>query len=292
MFKKKHTISPNAALQFTEDAENMTSKNPENPLEDIVSYRINDFQNATDRLIAPKSVPIWKPYLKTIFDGIPELKYRSNELIITSKGDLQYLQNIVEFISNTSKAELELYLWWSIVDELILHTISDVRQLHNEYAKELTKLESSTPRSLYCTGGVNQLMGMAVSYSIAEPTFLTNTKPMVDTMLNNIREAFNNLVRQTTWMDNETKCSTLQKSVAMQSLIGFPDWILDREKLDLFYGGIHLNATRHLDNMMTVIRWQMRERLKTLRKAEKFGWATTPTNVNAFHVFQANAISE
>lgn len=214
----------------------MTSKNPENPLDDIMPFRLDDFQNITDHLIAPKSLPIWIQYIRTLFSGIPELTLKSNEIILTSKGDLYYLQNIIEFLSNTSEMDIELYIWWSIVDELILHTVTEIRDLHNEYAKELTKLESTTPRSLYCTGGVNQLMGMAVSYAIAEPTFLTNTKPMVDTMLSNIREAFNNLVRQTTWMDNETKCSTLQKSVAMQSLIGFPEWILDRKKLDLFYG--------------------------------------------------------
>lgn len=255
---------------------------------------IDQLQNASDRLIAPKTFPIWREYLTVLFDGIPSAQLDfDRDLVLTSKPDLFYLENIIEFISNTTtNEEMEVYIWWSVVEELILHTTSSMRKIHSEYAKHITKLESATPRSLYCASGVNQLVGMAVSYAIADNLFLNHTKPMVVTMLNNIREAFNNLVRQTAWMDDRTKCSTLEKSEAMKSLIGFPEWILDKEKLDEFYGDMHLNATTHLSNMMYLLRWQMNETLHNYRGIEEFGWATTPTNVNAFHTFQANAISK
>lgn len=43
--------------------------------------------------------------------------------------------------------------------------------------------------------------------------------------------------------------------------------------------------------MMGILKWKMSEKLKKLKEDNVFGWATVPTNVNAFHTFQANAIS-
>lgn len=75
-------------------------------------------------------------------------------------------------------------------------------------------------RSGYCAASVNKLMGFAVSFLIVEENFMTETKPKVEKMIDNIRRAFNNLVRHATWMDWETKEKTLQKSQKMKSLIG------------------------------------------------------------------------
>lgn len=231
--------------------------------------------------------------MNILFGDYKEVPLDTNtEKLLTSKPDIMYLQNVVQYILDLPKLDVELYVWWKIVEELIIHTTTDMRKLHNEYARKITKLEGGISRSEYCTGGVNKLLGMAVSYAISETDFLITTRPKVVTMLNNIREAFNNLVRQTTWMDDGTKCSTLEKSIAMESLIGFPDWILQPGQLDRFYDGIVCNETTHLRNMMGVLQWQMERKLKLFKSTDEFAWATAPTNVNAFHTFQSNAISK
>lgn len=253
---------------------------------------VDVLQNSTDRVLSTP-IPVWTKYLTKVFENITDSPTDpSKNEILTSKSDVYYLLNLMTYISNLPELELELYIWWTIVEEMLLHTTSDIRKLHNEYAKSVTNLEGSTPRSLYCTSGVNQMMGMAVSYAIATPNFLTNVKPKVNTMLNNIRESFNNLVRDITWMDDGTKCSTLEKSLAMKSLIGFPEWILKPGKLDEYYSGISFNSATHLKNMVSVLTWQMTAKLLSLNETEVFGWATTPTNVNAYHTFQGNSISK
>lgn len=283
----------NLTFQINKEAENSTDTSASDPLSEIVFVTANELQNYTDALIFPKSVPIWEKYLNVLFGEFKEVQLDINtEKLLTSKPDIWYLKNIVEYIFKLPKLEIELYIWWNVVEELVLHTVSDIRKLHNEYARKITKLEGGISRSEYCTGGVNKLLGMAVSYSIAESDFLVYTRPKVVNMLNNIREAFNNLVRETTWMDDGTKCSTLEKSIAMDSLIGFPDWILEKGKLDRFYSGIECNKTTHLRNMMVVVQWKMERKLRMFKTIDEFQWATTPTNVNAFHTFQSNAISK
>lgn len=211
---------------------------------------------------------------------------------MTTSYEIEYLENVALLITNITMADLEFYIWWSVVEDLVIHTTTDIRKLYSEYAKKVTKLEGGISRSLYCTRGVNQMMGMAVSYALIDDHFLDVVQPKVANMLENIRESFNNLVRWTTWMDDRTKCSTLEKSLAMNSFIGSPDWLLQPGKLDEFYAGIELNATTHIRNMITILQSNMQKQFREFRKNETFEWPTPPSNVNAFHTFQANAISK
>lgn len=114
-----------------------------------------------------------------------------------------------------------------------------MRQLYYDYSKMITGIETAQSRSSYCTSATNKLMGMAVSYLIIDDKdFTLKTKPRVEMMLDHIRMAFNNLVRHTTWMDWETKQRTSEKSQSMKSLIGFPDWILNKTALEDYYSGV------------------------------------------------------
>ncbi|XP_055715890.1 endothelin-converting enzyme 2 [Phlebotomus papatasi] len=279
--------------QLNQAAENASKSKDTDPMNDIMNMGVSELQNSTDTYISPhEGIPLWEKYITLLFLDVPEVHLDLEiDKLLTSSGDLLYLQTLVEFVANTSLAKIELYIWWAVVEELIIHTTTDMRNLHNQYAKSITSTEGSLSRSLYCANGVNQLMGMAVSYSIADRDFLKRTKPNVELMLMLIRTAFNDLVATTTWMDAQTKAATLEKSAAMRSLIGFPEWILEKATLLNFYKGINVTNTTHLDNMMHILHRNMLEKLTEFRNENKFGWATSPTNVNAFHTFQANAIT-
>lgn len=263
-----------------------------NPLDDLRYVQIDEFQRTTDQLIAPKNTSIWRTYVSVLFTNITNVQFDYNkDLILTTVQDGAYLANLTKVIDTTDASDLELYIWWAIVEDLIVHTTNDIRKLYSDYVRKMSSVQSSLPRSIYCTGGVNQMMGMAVSYAIADEQFTTDIKPRVQLMLMYIREAFNNLVRAVGWMDDDTKCATLEKSFAMQSMIGFPEWLTKPGRLDQHYAGVSLNESRHMENMVDLLRRDNRLKLMAFRKVEEMSWATMPTNVNAFHTFQANAIS-
>lgn len=138
-------------LQLAEEAENVTKTDAAYATDELINLNIDDFQNATDQFIAPKTLPIWRQYLSTVFKEIDPPADLSSHLILSSRADLYYLQHLMQYILEIPKVELELYIWWTVVEEMVLHTTSDIRKLHNDYAKTITNLEGSTPRSLYCT---------------------------------------------------------------------------------------------------------------------------------------------
>lgn len=47
-----------------------------------------------------------------------------------------------------------------------------------------------------------------------------------------------------------------------------------------------------MENIVELLSWEFMEKLAKWRMKNEFDWATSPTNVNAFHTFQANAISK
>lgn len=89
-----------------------------------------------------------------------------------------------------------------------------------------------------CADLVTNFMGMAISYGIADKSFLNQTKPKVQDMLNEIKEAFVDRVNQLNWMDMKTKQATLMKAKYMVSFIGYPDWLYAPGKLDKYYEGV------------------------------------------------------
>ncbi|XP_053669147.1 neprilysin-2 [Anopheles marshallii] len=298
-FEKAATIVvqfSDSITKFNREAENASkSTNLEDRLnlQDIVYYTVTDLQNITDTYLAPKDpLPIWEKLVASVFEGIPEAQLNlQDEMILTSNADILYLKLLAEYLSVTPLAHIELYIWWTVVEELILHTTMEVRKLYYDYYKSITPTDGFSSRTLYCTGTVNRLLGMAVSYAISSDNFTQRTKPRVHDMLRYIRTAFEGLVRDTTWMDWPTKQSTLRKSEAMRSLIGFPEWILDHRELEQHYSGLKVNESTHLENMMEEIQRKNIIKLRRWRQKHELSWETLPTNVNAFHTFQENAIT-
>lgn len=46
-----------------------------------------------------------------------------------------------------------------------------------------------------------------------------------------------------------------------------------------------------MENIIELLSWQFMDKLTKFRMNNEYDWAITPSNVNAFHTFQANAIS-
>jgi hypothetical protein len=45
-------------------------------------------------------------------------------------------------------------------------------------------------------------------------------------------------------MDEDTKIATLEKAAAVKHFVGFPEWLLDRDELEVYYEGVSKRRTR------------------------------------------------
>ncbi|XP_069360097.1 endothelin-converting enzyme homolog isoform X1 [Maniola hyperantus] len=276
------------------EADNDTSTDDDQYL-DVPDYTVNEVQAHTDMIVISNNgtpVPIWKRYLEGVFNiSDVGLDFQKDRILI-SNPDMKYMSLMAAYLSKAAPVTIELYIWIKVVEVMAVHTTTELRLLFQRSYDALRQHDlTMPPRSLYCASAVNDLLGMAVSYAIANPDFLTKTKPKIQIMLNEMKKSLAQLVSKTKWMDDDTKLATYQKITQMKTLIGFPNWLLEEGKLEEFYEGIEINTKTHLDNLINIIQVKIRKALNRFRMGNNFTWATDPTEVNAYHTFQENTIT-
>lgn len=105
----------------------------------------------------------------------------------------------------------------------------------------------------------------------------------------------------------------IRVSTSVVFIEGFPEWLINKTSLEHHYQGvsflinklvsellnklfrfykIKINSNTWMENIVELLSWGFMEKLTNWRMNNDFEWGTSPTNVNAFHTFQANAISK
>ncbi|XP_055609974.1 endothelin-converting enzyme 1-like [Uranotaenia lowii] len=237
-------------------------------------YTIEELQERTDSNLTT-SFPIWQRYINTLFKNLPTARPSAEDKFQIESRNLVYLRNIVPKVLEQSPEVIELYVWVQVTRFLIYHEFNNYKHLDENG----------------CANHVLHLMGLAVSYAIAEPDFLTETKPRLHQMLENIGASFREMVLETDWMDAETKFASLEKSRAMQAIIGVPEWILDSEKLTDHYKTLNIDSERHVQNWVNAIEFLNIKWLASWREEVNKIWNQDPTEVNAYYFFDRNAIN-
>lgn len=60
-------------------------------------------------------------------------------------------------------------------------------------------------------------------------------------MIHDIREAFNELLKENEWMDDETRLVAEEKANSMNERIGYPEYITDTYNLEEEYKNVRTN---------------------------------------------------
>lgn len=125
-------------------------------------------------------------------------------------------------------------------------------------------------------------------------------------MIHTIREAFNELLAENHWMDDETRAVAKSKANSMNERIGYPDFLNNPDELTKEYAMViknniiqyiylhennktiffQLNMTENefLKNVLAVLKYDAQYNLKKLREpVDKDRWSTEPAVVNAFY---------
>ncbi|XP_018561401.1 endothelin-converting enzyme homolog [Anoplophora glabripennis] len=261
--------------------------------EDTYSISFSYLQKETDNFLGKPNPDFWANYFKDLFAGTNVTIQPETDVLYTSELEIQYLLRIVKYVLATPEIYIELYMWWVTVYAMIINTTSDVVEYINKhlayYSNGVTNIARS--RSLECALLVNNYMGYAVSYVLADESFPTNTKPKVEKMISEIKNAFVQHVESINWMDSQTKKVTLEKSKEMITFIGYPDWLFEEGRVDDYYKDVTVKSDTYLDNMMSAILSHNLRKFSSLRVKHERDWYAEPIEVNAFNSFSDNAIN-
>ncbi|XP_065342049.1 endothelin-converting enzyme 2-like [Cloeon dipterum] len=257
---------------------------------DYQMLTVDELQKLTDRAAGQNAnITInWDLFFTVIFDGTNISLSQTDQIQVY----VPYVQNLAAILASTQPATVEALMWWLLVDASLFHTTRQLRQFRLAYVEDVTYGQTAPSRSMYCAGLSNKMMGMAVSYLFATPSFVRSAREKVGQMMDDIRSSFIDRVNTLDWMDEETRRATLRKVNAMRVNIAFPDFLLTEGGVENYYRGLEFEEGQFFYNLLALQQLHTRNMLIGLLKINQDEvWASDPTDVNAYHTFQANTIT-
>ncbi|XP_039448992.1 neprilysin-1 isoform X2 [Culex pipiens pallens] len=229
----------------------------------------------------------WREYLQTTLGSV---QLEENEAIVSYA--MPYLVEMGRILNETDKRIVHNYAIWRFVMSIMTHMIDDYQKERVEFRKILLGIQSERHRWSQCVEWTNKKIGMAVGALFIRDNFNQESKETALEMIHTIRAAFNELLADIHWMDDETRAVAKEKADAMNERIGYPEILTNAGELEKEYINLTVSKDHFMNNILNILRWDAERNLQLLRKpVDKNKWATEPAVVNAFYNPNKNDIA-
>ena len=133
-------------------------------------------------------------------------------------------------------------------------------------------------------------------------------------MVTNLKTSLKGLLVAAAWMDLPTTLEAITKVQAINTFIGYPDWIVNRNLLESYYNDViqlakFINYSKnsvyvfssklkysrdsHFENVKNARSFLVAKNLKKLRKnTARNEWSTSPTSTRSFYSSKINGLSK
>ncbi|XP_045474405.1 neprilysin-1-like isoform X2 [Harmonia axyridis] len=197
---------------------------------------------------------------------------------------LSYFIELGRILEETDSRIIHNYILWRFVMSISSHMIGDYQKERVEFRKILQGVLSERHRWSQCVEWTNKKLGLAVGALFVKDNFNHESKETALVMIHTIREAFNELLSDNDWMDDETRAVAKEKANAMNERIGYPTIITDKVKLIEEYKTLNISKNNFMQNIFNVLKFDADQNLSKLRQpVDKDKWSTEPAVVNAFY---------
>ncbi|MFH4981384.1 hypothetical protein AB6A40_008093 [Gnathostoma spinigerum] len=240
-----------------------------------------------------KIIPLidWDRYFHTL---VPEDVYpyidADPDIIIN---EVEFLYKLNDLLNTTEKRILTNYIIWRYTAGWSFQLDERYDDIQQDFLRGLIGKQTKSPRWKDCSSATSSRMIYAAGAIYVRKHFNKASKEAALDMISDLHEAFRGLVRESDWMDNKTKQIAIEKSNAMQSLIGYPDFIYNDTELDDFYRDLHINKNDSYATMVRkVSRWaQKRSFRRLLVPVDRTEFGIASSTVNAFYSSLKNGIT-
>ncbi|XP_054713276.1 endothelin-converting enzyme homolog isoform X1 [Uloborus diversus] len=235
----------------------------------------------------------WTQYFNSAFKLIGREISPTQELVIYAPEFIRKMSELVtQYLSSPEgKIVISNYLGWTLVQGLTSCLSKSFREAYKVLRKALVGSEGGESPWRYCVSDTNGVIGFALGAMFVREVFRGTSKPMAETMINEIRDAFKENLPLLKWMDPETRKLAKEKADAITDMIGFPEFILDPKKLDKKYEGLEFSEDTYFQNNIKVDQYSLLINMKKLDKpSNRSEWKMTPPTVNAYYTPTKNQI--
>ena len=227
------------------------------------------------------------------FKGIDWVAYRDamglpTDIDTVNVSQLEPLHVVEDILANTSIDDLKAYMELHVIKAFSGYLSDDFTDRAFEANKTITGVQEQKPRWKRAVSEISGSLGETVGKLYVKEYFPEASKQRVYRLVKDLQQAFEDRLKDNTWMSEETKAKALEKLHAMYINVGYPDKWEDMEKF------VDIRENENL--IENYIRITQEARKATYRKywrkpVDKTMMACTPQTVNAFYNPMFNSIN-
>lgn len=184
----------------------------------------------------------WVEYVQAAVG--PDIKITASEEVVCYA--LPYMVQMGRILEDTDDRVIHNYVIWRLVMSIMTHMIDEFQSKRVEFRKILLGIQSERNRWSQCVEWTNKKMGMAVGAMFIRENFKRDSKETALEMIHTIRAAFNELLAENDWMDDETRAVAKEKANAMNERIGYPEFLTTPKELEKEYINVSRDTSRNL----------------------------------------------
>ena len=234
----------------------------------------------------------WEQLLND-FKGIDWVGYRDalnypKDIDKVNVSELEPLHEVEKVLAETSVEDLKAYMELCVVKAYCEYLSDDFTDRLFEASKAISGVQEQEPRWKRGVGVINDHLGETIGKLYVAEYFPETSKQRVYRLVKDLQQAFEERLKENTWMSDSTKSKALEKLHAMYINVGYPDKWEDMEKF------IDIREDQNL--VENFIRIEQETRAAELRKywrkpVDKTIMPFSPQTVNAFYAPMFNSIN-
>jgi len=198
-----------------------------------------------------------------------------DNLVITQVDFMQALDSI---ITETDMATWKVFLHWGLINATADRLTTELDQANFDfYGTVMRGQEEQRPDWRRAVSLVNSHLGEAIGQVYVSEFFPPEAKQRMETLVQNLLDAYEVSIRELDWMSEETRVQALDKLSKFTVKIGYPDEWKD-------YSSLVIEPDDLFGNLQRSALFQYEEKLEKQKSpVEKHEWAMTPQTVNAYY---------
>ena len=234
----------------------------------------------------------WEQFLAD-FKGIDWISYRDamnvpKDIDMVNVGELEALHEVEKVLAETSVEDLKAYMEVKAVRSYRLYLSDAFYDRSFEASKAISGVTEQEPRWKRAVDELSDNLGETIGKLYVKEYFPETSKQRVYRLVKDVQQAFEDRLKENTWMSDSTKAKALDKLHAIHINVGYPDKWQDMEKF------IDIRENENL--VENLIRIEQESRAALFRKywrkpVDKAMMPFPPQTVNAAYISMFNSIN-
>jgi membrane metallo-endopeptidase-like protein 1 len=167
--------------------------------------------------------------------------------------DVNYYANLTKVLGSADNKVIANYLGWRVVETSLQILNDKARSIEEDVYKAMHGTVQAPAIWKMCVHKTKKLFKHAVSSMYVMVYFKPEAKNEINIMINYIRDAFNDILDDIEWLDEDTKESARLKLNFMDQVVGYSDEILEQDKIDGVYEDIEVTKDEYFGNTIRLV---------------------------------------